>query len=339
MSPEEQADRLFNRVMRYSSEGKADSAAFFAPMALASIEALAPLDAHRRYDLGLVALTAGDVARAGAQGDTILAQRPTHLLGLMLAARVEKGLWPDALIWDMGDPYHYARLDPHEAHDTIIFGGRDHKTGQAPDTRDRFTQLEQALRLWMPGADVTHRWSGQIIETRDGLPYIGETSPRQFTITGFGGNGITFGTLGAMMARDAATGRSNPWAALYDVGRTRVAQGLWDYLKENKDYPYYMVRDRFAGAEGRSLRAVPCGDGRIIDLRGSRIAAYRDAQGRFSLLSPICPHMGCQVAWNSAESTWDCPCHGSRFSATGAVMGGPAEQGLKSLEADRNDAH
>ncbi len=88
MSPEERADRLFNRVMRYSSEGKADSAAFFAPMALASIEALAPLDAHRRYDLGLVALAAGDVSRARAQGDTILAQRPTHLLGLMLAARV-----------------------------------------------------------------------------------------------------------------------------------------------------------------------------------------------------------------------------------------------------------
>jgi tetratricopeptide (TPR) repeat protein len=88
MSPEERADRLFNRVMRYSSEGKADSAAFFAPMALASIEALAPLDAHRRYDIGLIALAAGDVPRARAQGDTILAQRPTHLLGLMLAARV-----------------------------------------------------------------------------------------------------------------------------------------------------------------------------------------------------------------------------------------------------------
>ena len=87
MAPEDQADRLFNRVMRYESEGKKDSAAVFAPMALASIEALSPLDVHRRYDLGLVALAAGDVARASAQADTILAQRPTHLLGLMLGAR------------------------------------------------------------------------------------------------------------------------------------------------------------------------------------------------------------------------------------------------------------
>jgi hypothetical protein len=87
MSPEERADRLFNRVMRLSSEGKTDSAAFFAPMALGAIEALAPLNAHRRYDMGVVALVSGDVSRAAAQADTILAQRPTHLLGLALAAR------------------------------------------------------------------------------------------------------------------------------------------------------------------------------------------------------------------------------------------------------------
>jgi glycine/D-amino acid oxidase-like deaminating enzyme/nitrite reductase/ring-hydroxylating ferredoxin subunit len=257
----------------------------------------------------------------------------------VFGARVEKDRWPDALMWDMSDPYHYVRLDPHDSYDTIIFGGQDHKTGQEPDTRARYAALEHTLRRWLPDVEITHRWSGQVIETRDQLPYIGETSPRQFAITGFCGNGITFGTLGAMMARDCATGRGNPWAELYDAGRTRVAKGMWDYLRENKDYPYYMVRDRFAGAEGRSLRAVPCGEGRIIDLRGKRLAAYRDANGRFSLLSPICPHMGCQVAWNTAESTWDCPCHGSRFSATGDIMRGPAEQGLKSLEGDRHDHH
>jgi hypothetical protein len=86
MTPDERADRLFNRVMRLSSEGKADSAAFFGPMALGALEAL-PMDAHRRYDLGLVALVTGDAARAAAQADTILRQRPTHLLGLSLAVR------------------------------------------------------------------------------------------------------------------------------------------------------------------------------------------------------------------------------------------------------------
>ena len=232
----------------------------------------------------------------------------------------------------MNDPYYFVRLDPGETHDTIIFGGQDHKTGQADDTREPYARLDAMLRQFLPKAEVTHRWSGQVIETRDRMPYIGETSKGQFAITGFCGNGLTFGTVGAMMARDAATGRSNPWSSLFDAGRTRVAQGLWDYLKENKDYPYYMIRDRFAGAEGKSLRAVHAGEGRLIDLRGKRVAAYRSPRGRLSVLSPVCPHLGCHVAWNEAEATWDCPCHGSRFAATGEVMRGPAESGLASMK-------
>lgn len=246
----------------------------------------------------------------------------------VLGASVEKGSWPDALIWDLDEPYYFVRLQPGITHDTIIFGGQDHKTGQADDTRERFLKLETMLKRFAPDARVTHRWSGQIIESRDRLPYIGETSERQFAITGFCGNGLTFGTLGAMMARDAAIGQANPWSSLFDAGRTRVAMGLWNYVNENKDYPYYLIRDRFAGAEGKSLRAVKAGEGRLIDLRGKRVAAYRRPNGHLSVLSPVCPHLGCHVAWNEAESTWDCPCHGSRFSATGALMRGPAESDL-----------
>lgn len=87
MTPLEQADRLFDRVMRYASEGKTDSAAFFAPMAMGAIEAMGPLDNHRRYDLGLIALVSGDEPTAKAQSDTILKSQPTHLLGLILAAK------------------------------------------------------------------------------------------------------------------------------------------------------------------------------------------------------------------------------------------------------------
>ncbi len=92
MSPEERADRLFNQVMRLASEGKTDSVAFFAPMALITLESVTPLDAHRRYDLGLVALVSGDAGRAKAQADTILSSRRTHLLGLSLAARAADAL-------------------------------------------------------------------------------------------------------------------------------------------------------------------------------------------------------------------------------------------------------
>jgi Rieske Fe-S protein len=123
-------------------------------------------------------------------------------------------------------------------------------------------------------------------------------------------------------------GRANPWRELFDTGRTKVRAGLWDYIKENKDYPYYLIRDRFAGPEGRSLRSVRRGQGKILDLEDTRVAAYRAPDGSVTLKSPICTHLGCIVAWNAAEHTWDCPCHGSRFAPSGQVISGPAESPL-----------
>jgi glycine/D-amino acid oxidase-like deaminating enzyme/nitrite reductase/ring-hydroxylating ferredoxin subunit len=246
----------------------------------------------------------------------------------VISAQVERGAWPDALLWDLSDPYYFVRLDPGTTHDTVIVGGCDHKTGQLDDTRRPFEHLASMLHRWLPDARITHQWSGQIVESRDGLPYIGETAPGQFVITGFSGNGITFGTLGAMMARDCMRGQSNPWQELFNVNRTHLTKGLWTYVRENADFPYYFIRDRFSGPEGRDLRAVERGEGRIIDLRGNRVAAYRHPSGTLTVLSPTCPHLGCQVAWNTAESTWDCPCHGSRFSPTGSVISGPAENNL-----------
>jgi Rieske Fe-S protein len=251
----------------------------------------------------------------------------------VIGGRLPSGIVPRALFWDTADPYRYIRIERQGDHDYVIVGGEDHKTGQIADTATCFRTLEAAASRLVPGLEITHRWSGQVIETNDGLPFIGETSKHQFAATGYAGNGMTFGTLAGMMARDAALGLKNPWQELFDVGRTKVLGGAWDYLKENVDYPYYIIRDRFAGAEGRSLRAVHRGEGRILSLNGQRAAAYRADDGRVTLLSPICTHMGCVVAWNNSERTWDCPCHGSRFKATGEVLAGPAESPLSPFHA------
>jgi Rieske Fe-S protein len=104
-----------------------------------------------------------------------------------------------------------------------------------------------------------------------------------------------------------------------------------DYLRENKDYPFYLVRDWLGGTEGDSLEAVPRGEGKILHLDGRKVAAYRDNDGHVTLCSPVCTHLGCIVAWNSAERTWDCPCHGSRFQPTGEVIAGPAEEPLRPM--------
>jgi glycine/D-amino acid oxidase-like deaminating enzyme/nitrite reductase/ring-hydroxylating ferredoxin subunit len=257
----------------------------------------------------------------------------------VVGGTVPRGTVPDALFWDTSDPYYYLRVVDREGdRDRIILGGADHRTGQVEDTKACYENVEQMLRRLVPAVDVTSHWSGQVIETHDGLPYIGEIAEGQFVATGFSGNGMTFGTLAAMMACDAATGRTNPWKELFDVGRTTVSTGAWDYVKANAAYPYYLIRDRLVGTEGKSLRAVKTGEGKIIEINGERVAASRDDEGRLSLVSAICTHMGCLVAWNSAEGTWDCPCHGSRFTASGEVMAGPAETRLKEIELGKAHA-
>jgi Rieske Fe-S protein len=250
----------------------------------------------------------------------------------VVAGRVPKGSIEDALMWDTGDPYHYLRIQPAGQHDLVVFGGEDHKTGQVDSTVACYERLERDLKKLVPDIHVTHRWSGQVIETPDGLPYMGETDERQFAATGFSGNGMTFGTLAGMMAADLALGRTNPWSELFHVDRKKIRGAAWDYIKENKDYPYYLVRDRFAGAESRSLRAVKRGRGAILERHGKTIAAYRDDTGGVTELSAVCTHMGCFVEWNDAERTWDCPCHGSRFEPDGSVISGPAEKSLEKLE-------
>jgi nitrite reductase/ring-hydroxylating ferredoxin subunit len=147
--------------------------------------------------------------------------------------------------------------------------------------------------------------------------------------TGFCGNGFTLGTLAAMMARDQFLGKRNPWFELFDVGRRKLLGGTWRYVTENVDYPYYLLRDRFARAEVESTDSIPMGQGRIARQDGTKVAAYRDENGKLTVLSPVCTHLGCIVRWNAADRTWDCPCHGSRFKPTGEVLAGPAEDPLR----------
>jgi glycine/D-amino acid oxidase-like deaminating enzyme/nitrite reductase/ring-hydroxylating ferredoxin subunit len=249
----------------------------------------------------------------------------------VVAGRIPRGTVPDALFWDSGEPYRYIRLEPHRDHDLLIVGGEDHKTGQVENTDECFERVEGVARERVPDIQLTHRWSGQVIETPDGVPYIGRMADHQYAATGFCGNGLTFGTLAAMMITDAIEGRDNPWAELFEPGRSALRRGLWEYVKENADYPYYMLRDKFAGAEGRSLRAVKRGEGKVIEHNGEKVAAYRDSHGALTLRSAVCTHMGCVVGWNNAEGTWDCPCHGSRFTVQGDVIGGPAETPLSEV--------
>jgi glycine/D-amino acid oxidase-like deaminating enzyme/nitrite reductase/ring-hydroxylating ferredoxin subunit len=260
---------------------------------------------------------------------TLFQTRLAPYTSYVVGGRAAVGSLPVACFWDTSDPYYYLRVDRNTDHDYVIFGGKDHKTGQSRDTVKRFRSLEETLRALVPNIVIDRHWSGQVIDTNDHLPLIGETASQQFVATGFAGNGMTFGTIAALMACDQFAQKKNPWQELFSPDRKMLKGGVWNYLKENKDYPYYLLKDQLAKAEGTSVRSVPPGHGKILKLRGQKITAYRDKKGRVTLRSAICPHLGCVVGWNKAESTWDCPCHGSRFAATGQVVAGPAESDLR----------
>jgi Rieske Fe-S protein len=265
---------------------------------------------------------------ASGKETTMLQSKLAPYTTYVVAGAVPRGSVPDALFWDTGDPYRYVRIEPRGEDDLVILGGADHKTGQASDTSERFRLLEEELRAAVPGCSPTHRWSGQVLGTPDGLPYLGRLADHRYAATGFSGNGLTFGTVGAMITSDAILERPSPWVDLFDPGRGALWHGLWAYVKENADYPYYRLRDRFAGAEGKSLRAVERGQGKVVEYRGEKVAAFRDSDGTLAVRSAVCTHMGCLVAWNDAERSWDCPCHGSRFTPGGEVIAGPAQDPL-----------
>jgi len=137
----------------------------------------------------------------------------------VVGARLPKGSLPEAVFWDTGDPYRYLRVDDRVDHQYVIFGGEDVPAGEERDAKLTFERLAACLRTFAPRAEITHRWSGRLVQTDDGLPFIGEYADREFIATGFCGNGFTFGTLSAFMARDRFLGRPNPWFELFGFQR------------------------------------------------------------------------------------------------------------------------
>jgi Rieske Fe-S protein len=190
----------------------------------------------------------------------------------------------------------------------------------------------------IPHAEIDRRWSGQVTETNDGLPYIGLVAENQHVATGYAGNGMTYGMLAATILSDQIQGKDNPWLHLFDPNRKKLHGGTLAYLKENTSYPYYLLKDRLTYVEGRSTDEVARGEGKVLSLGGERVACSRGADGRLEMVSAVCTHMGCLVHWNNAEKTWDCPCHGSRFHPSGKVFAGPAETPLAPVKHSAEDA-
>lgn len=232
----------------------------------------------------------------------------------------------DALFWDTDSPYHYIRKATIDDANYIIVGGEDHKTGQDDHAALAFDRLLAYANKRFGVHAATHRWSGQIIEPIDGLPFIGRNSASKnvFIATGFSGNGITFGTIAGNLLSDLAIGRGNPYEEVFSATRIKPIAGATAFMSQAVDYPAHLIADRIGEGEGGEIAELEPGEGRVLRHGHEMLAVYRDEFGALHGVSPVCTHLGCHVKFNSAEKTWDCPCHGSRFGIDGTVMNGPA---------------
>lgn len=267
-------------------------------------------------------------------------QAPYHTYAI--GARVAPGSMTAALYWDTEDPYHYVRLhrssnrelggDNDDPVDIMIVGGEDHKAGQASDADARFERLERWMRAHFPAAGaVEFRWSGQVMETNDGLAFIGRNpldAGNVYAATGDSGMGMTHGTIAGLLLTDLILRRPNPWAELYDPGRVRSGAAI-EWVKENLNVALQYTSWLTKG-DVQSVVQITPNNGAVVVEVGRKVAVFRDEKGTLHRRSAVCPHLGCIVSWNPAAATWDCPCHGSRFDKFGSVMNGPAARDLDS---------
>lgn len=256
----------------------------------------------------------------------------TFVIALALPAN---SLTP-ALYWDTGASYHYVRVHDAHAHGALlIVGGEDHKTGHADDAEARFRRLEDWTRQRFPMAgDVKHEWSGQVLEPIDGLAFIGRNpgGPDDvFVATGDSGHGMTHGVIAGMLIRDLVLGAPNPWQRLYEPSR-KCFRAAAQYARIN-GAAAWCYTDWLKGGVSSPADVEP-GSGAIVQRGAQKLAVYRDKEGTLSVCSAVCTHLGGIVHWNSEERSWDCPCHGARYSPKGEVLNGPALQGLKRLSVD-----
>ena len=257
----------------------------------------------------------------------------------VIAAEIDREAIPQALYWDTEDPYHYIRTSFIGEKEYVLIGGGDHKTGQATDFEVRYLELEKWARELMPAmGNVEFRWSGQIYEPVDGLAYIGRDpnhAPNINVATGFSGVGMTQGTLAGKIISDLILRSPNEWVELYEPTRKSLLATA-DYLKENLNSAAQYV-DYLKGAEAESPADIDLGEGAIVIHDGHKLAVYRDEEGRVFQCNAICPHLKGIVCWNSSEKSWDCPAHGSRFSAVGTVIDGPANENLEATQYDLDE--
>jgi glycine/D-amino acid oxidase-like deaminating enzyme/nitrite reductase/ring-hydroxylating ferredoxin subunit len=228
------------------------------------------------------------------------------------------------------EPIRSARPIEIDGRPGVVTSGPSHKVGTETDTQRCYDELERWTRETFDVTSIPYRWSAQDYVTSDKVPYVGR-SPRTdhvYVATGFRKWGLSNGTAAALMLRDLLTGEPNPWIEAFDASRGPAVKDIVELGRVNLDVARQLTAGLLKRLRAPDLDGLPEGEGRIVEIDGKTVGAFRDHTGSMLAVDLACTHLGCTVRWNQAETSWDCPCHGSRFTPEGTVIEGPAVEPL-----------
>lgn len=245
-----------------------------------------------------------------------------------------KEKYPGGMYITAEDPGRSLRSINNNGKELIIVGGEHHKTGQGEDTTKHYEALADFAGDIFTVEDIPYRWSTQDCMTLDNIPYVGQftsDTPNLYVATGYGKWGMTNSTASAVLLKDLIVHGKSPYQDVYSPSRSTIAASAKEFIKENLNVAKELIKGKFTPLLNDF--DIKPSEGKVINGNGQRMGAYRDEQGALHLVNTTCTHMGCELQWNSAEKSWDCPCHGSRFTYEGDIIEGPA---IMPLEADKN---
>ncbi|KYP79292.1 (2Fe-2S)-binding protein [Ferroacidibacillus organovorans] len=250
----------------------------------------------------------------------------------VIAAKTDKR-YPGGVYVNVDAPYQSLRSVNIGREDAVLIGGGNHITGQGKDTLTYYEDLATFGQSVFGLRDVLYRWSAQDLVTLDKVAYIGEITsgnPSVLVATGYRKWGMTTGTAAALLLRDIVMNRDNPYRDLYTPSRMYVDPSLKRFFAQNANVTAHLIKGKFE-LPLRQIGDLANGEGDLVTYEGRRAGAFRDENGVVHLVDTTCTHLGCEVSWNHGDRTWDCPCHGSRFSVDGGVIEGPAQKPLETL--------
>lgn len=268
-------------------------------------------------------------------GVNILHLRCAPWRSYAMALKLKTNNYPRTLLYDMKDPYHYYRSQVIDGENFLIVGGKDHKTGHTKNTYEPFLRLRAHVEGIFQVEKVTHQWSSQYFESADGLPYIGVLpghTGNYFVATGFGGNGMIYSHVAAKEITNLIVSGKSAFDDLFSPGRIKPIAGFSNFISHNADVVKQFVGSKLAFQQLDELADLAPGEGKVVSIEDQSVAIAKDINGKIHAVSPVCTHLKCNVEWNGTEHSWDCPCHGARYSLDGKVLTGPASHDLERVE-------